>query len=285
MGQHNPVFGEVRNPLPTDRRYRTFPLNTVRIAAAQTPEFREDLDAALAHAADLAARAEAQGAALLCFPEGFLQGYLTDEAPARRHALDLASPEFAAMLGRFPGAGPMIVMGLIEVEDGRLFNTAVVIDHGVLVGRYRKTHLLGGERFFGVGADSPIFEVAGLRFGINICYDTNFPQAARKVADQGATLLLCPANNMLRRPVAETWRDLHNAARGDRCRETGLWLLSSDVTGERDGRIAWGPTAVLDPAGQVVAQLPLEAPGLLVFDLPIGPDRQSISSRRIAGEA
>ena len=64
-------------------------MKTARIAAAQTVEFREDIEAALTCVADLAARAEAAGAALLCFPEGFLQGYLTDEAAARRHALDL----------------------------------------------------------------------------------------------------------------------------------------------------------------------------------------------------
>lgn len=241
---------------------------TVRIAAAQTPEFREDLEAALAYAVDLATRAEEEGAALLCFPEGFLQGYLTQEPLARRHAIDLASPDIAAILASFPATGPTVVMGLIEQDAGRLFNTAVVIRHGVLLGRYRKRHLLGGESFFGPGEDSPVFEVAGLRFGINICYDTNFPQAARQVADQGATLLLCPANNMLRRDAAETWRDRHNAVRGDRCRETGLWLMSSDITGQRDGRVAWGPTAVLDPTGQVAAQLPLDQPGLLVFDLP-----------------
>jgi predicted amidohydrolase len=34
------------------------------------------------------------GAKLICFPECFLQGYLTDEACARRVALDLASPRF-----------------------------------------------------------------------------------------------------------------------------------------------------------------------------------------------
>jgi len=45
-------------------------------------------------------------------------------------------------------------------------------------------------------------------------------------------------------------------------------LVSADVTGERDGRISWGPTAVLNPVGEVVAQLPLEQPGLLVFDIP-----------------
>lgn len=41
-----------------------------------------------------------------------------------------------------------------------------------------------------------------------------------------------------------------------------------DVTGARGDRIAWGPTAILNPAGEVAAQLPLDAPRLLVFDLP-----------------
>jgi predicted amidohydrolase len=244
---------------------------TVRIAAAQTVEYREDVAAALGCAADMAARAEAEGAVLLCFPEGFLQGYLTEETLARRHALDLASPEFATVLDRLPKSGPVIVIGLIEVVGGRLFNTAVVVDRGALVGRYRKTHLLGGERLFEAGGANPVFDAAGLKFGINICHDTNFPEAAWKVADQGANLIVCPANNMLPRQTAEAFKDVHNAVRGERCRETGLWLLSADVTGERDGRIGWGPTAVLDPAGAVVAQLPLEQPGLLVFDIPRGP--------------
>ena len=90
----------------------------------------------------------------------------------------------------------------------------------------------------------------------------------RKVADLGASLIVCPANTMLRRPAAEAFRDVHNSARGERCRETGLWLVSADVTGERDGRISWGPKAVLDPAGKAAGQLPLEETGLLVIDIP-----------------
>ena len=260
-------------------------MKTVRIAAAQTPEFREDAEAALICAAEVAACAEARGASLLCFPEGFLQGYLTDDASARRNALDLASPAFSAVLKRLPKTGPMFVMGLIEIEAGRLFNTAIVVDRGVLIGRYRKAHLFnrehvfnvgtenelrlfGGENCFEAGSDNPVFEADGLRFGINICYDTNFPEAARKVSDLGASLIVCPANNMCRRKTAEALKDAHNAIRGERCRETGLWLVSADVTGERDGRVAWGPTAVLNPTGEVVAQLPLEKTGLLVFDIP-----------------
>ncbi|KAF5888341.1 carbon-nitrogen hydrolase family protein, partial [Rhizobium sp. PEPV16] len=88
-------------------------MTSIRIAAAQTPEFRENLGAALDYAVRVAALAEAEGVALLVFPEGFLQGYLTDEASARRVALDLASAEFAAVLDRLPKSGPVLVMGLI----------------------------------------------------------------------------------------------------------------------------------------------------------------------------
>src|SRR3984957_14737900 len=131
-------------------------MKTIRIAAAQTVEFREDITAALNCASEVAACAENEGAALLCFPECFLQGYLTDETLARRNALDLASPEFEAVLNRLPKTGPMIVMGLIEEDDGRLFNAAIVADRGAFIGRYRKVHLLGDERIFEAGCDTPI---------------------------------------------------------------------------------------------------------------------------------
>jgi len=243
-------------------------MTIVRIAAAQTLEHREDIEAAVAAMLDFAMRADAEGARLLVFPEGFLQGYLTEEMAARRVALELNSPQFLAIAARLAPVRAMIVFGLIEIEGGRLFNTAVVLQHGRLVGRYRKRHLLAGEAIFTAGIEMPLFEIDGLRFGINICYDMNFAEAAQAIAELGGELIVGPANNMMRRASAETYKLVHNAARGERCRETGLWLISADVTGERDGRIAWGPTAVLDPEGQVVRQLPLEAPGLLIFDLP-----------------
>jgi predicted amidohydrolase len=243
-------------------------MTTYRIAAAQTPEFRLDVEGALCHLVDTAAQALDAGASLVCFPEGFLQGYLTDEQPAREAAMDLGSSGFKGLLGRLPENGPTLIFGLIEVEDGRLFNTAVVVHRRALIGRYRKAHLLSRERCFDAGCTAGVFQVNGMRFGINICYDTNFPAAAQDVATLGASLIVCPANNMLPRKAAEKWRDLHNAARAERCRETGLWLVSADVTGERDGCVSWGPTAVITPAGEVVAQLPLDRPGLLVFDFP-----------------
>jgi predicted amidohydrolase len=249
-------------------------MKTVRVAAAQTAAYREDVAAALECAVQVAARASAEGAELLCFPECFLQGYLTDDAVARSYALDLESTRFQTVLGNFAKSEPMIVMGIIEIENERLYNTAIVFHRGILRGRYRKIHLLKREKIFESGTDCPLFEVSGLRFGINICYDTNFPKAGCRVADLGARIIVCPANNMLPRDTAENLRDRHNAVRGERCRETGLWLISSDVTGERDDCVSWGPTAILNPAGVVARQLPLGQTGLLFFDVPCGSDPQ-----------
>jgi predicted amidohydrolase len=87
-------------------------VKTVRIAAAQTAEFREDIDATLDCAADIAARAEAEGASLLCIPEGFLQRYLTDETAARRNTLDLVSSASGIVLDRLPRTGRLAAAGI-----------------------------------------------------------------------------------------------------------------------------------------------------------------------------
>lgn len=160
------------------------------------------------------------------------------------------------------------MVGLIELRGGRYFNSAVVITRGALVGVYRKTHLMPTESLFDSGCDYPTFELRGVRFGINICHDTRFAETAASVAAQGASLLLVPAQNMMLRETAQRWKDLHNRIRAERVRETGMWLVSADVTGERDEhRIGYGPTAVINPRAEVVAQVPLMTTGAVIADI------------------
>jgi len=218
---------------------------------------------------DFAAKADAQGVDLLVFPECFLQGYLVEEQHLRQHALDLGSAQFASILGRLARIEQTLVFGVIEHGNGgRYFNTAVVVRRGGLLGAYRKTHLVPGESLFHKGDAYPTFELQGVRFGINICYDTRFAEAAARVAAQGAQLLLVAAQNMMRRAAADRWKELHNRIRAQRARETGMWLVSADVTGKRgEDRIGYGPTSVIDPSGEVVAQVPLMATGMVVADI------------------
>ena len=99
-------------------------------------------------------------------------------------------------------------------------------------------------------------------------YDTNFPEAAKAVAEQGSRVLLVPSQNMMKLQAAETWKRRHNAIRAERVRETGMWLVSADVTGARDGsRIGYGPTSVMNPHAYVVAQVPTMTVGMVVADI------------------
>jgi 5-aminopentanamidase len=241
----------------------------VRIGACQTPEIVGDVDAAVGCVRGFCVRAEREGADLLLFPECFLQGYLVTEAHLWRHALDLGSARFRSVAARLADCTPVLVVGVIERSGSRLYNSAVVLEHGRVTGVYRKTHLTPGETLFGTGDEYPVFEVKGLRYGINICYDTQFADAAARIAAQGARVLLVPAQNMLRRQAAQTWKHRHNEIRAERVRETGMWLVSADVTGERgDTHVGFGPTSVMNPAAGVVAQVPLMATGMVIAEVP-----------------
>lgn len=240
----------------------------MRIGACQTREILGDVDAAVTAIQDFAGRADAAGVELLLFPECFLQGYLVTDQHLRRHAFDVRSTEFAAVLARLAGIRQMLVLGMIERCQGRYYNTAVVVADGRVLGGYRKTYLTGGESVFTAGDTYPVFTHEGVRFGINICYDTRFPQAVAAVAAGGAQVLLVPAQNMMRREKAFWWQPRHNEIRTERVRETGMWLISADVTGERDeSRIGLGPTCVIDPAGQVVAQVRTGTTGIATIDI------------------
>ena len=60
-------------------------------------------------------------------------------------------------------------------------------------------------------------------------------------------------------------RDAKNIRNG--AKETKLWIISSDVTGEVDGRISYGPTAAINPIGQIVDQVPLLETGMITVEI------------------
>ncbi len=240
------------------------------VAACQVPDIQRDAERALGLIVANATEAQQRGAQLVLFPECFLQGYDVDPDYVANAAIDLSSLECGGMLRRLAHLDAVIVFGLIEKDARKFYNTAVVVDRGCLVTRYRKAHLVGREQaIFEPGTESAVFDVDGVGVGLNICYDLQFAESAEAAARAGAQLLACPCNNMLRRQAAEEWKYRHNEIRSQRAREARLWLLSSDVTGEQGSRISYGPTALIDPSCAVVAQVPLLTSAVLVTELPL----------------
>lgn len=254
----------------------------MKLAACQVP-YVQDMGRALSLIDFHVANAQRHGVDLVCFPECFLQGYdLTAEHVAST-ALDLESSEFDRMLCRLGSIEAAVVLGLIEKDAGKFYNTAVVIARGALVTRYRKIHLIGSERMlFERGTDHSVFDVCGVRVGISICYDLCFSECVESAVGAGAELLACPCNNMLRPSTAEDWKHRHNEIRCERARDARVWIMSSDVTGEHDGRISYGPTAIIDSSGRVIAQVPLMMTGMVVAEL--SPDTRTLRPKTIVSD-
>lgn len=242
----------------------------MRIATCQLHEVLGDMDRAVSVLRTQALAAADGGAELVCFPEGFLQGYELRAGHVTHAALDLDSAAFRVLLRQFASIDPVIVVGLIERSGDHHFNTAVAIRRGAVLTRYRKTDLLPAEKDMFTAGDGPVvFDVSGVRIGLAICHDLTSPDFARRMAHQQAQVLVCPCNNMLPREVAEQWKDRHGVLRSERAREHGLWVVTSEVTGERDGWIACAPTAIIDSKGSVVAQVPKLEEGRVWADVTV----------------
>lgn len=134
---------------------------------------------------------------LLLFPEAALTGFPTPKTVKDvAEALDGSAMSRVRDAARAKSVG--VAMGLAENDGGRFFNTTVLIDSsGETKLTYRKTHMWPAEvDMFEPGNRFDICEYNGMKVGILICYDIEFPETGRSVASLGADLLLVTAANM-----------------------------------------------------------------------------------------
>ena len=167
----------------------------MRIAVVQAAGTPGDVDANLRDVRRLAAEAAGEGARLAVFPEAFVSGYNIggDRVAALAQPCDgEAVAEIAAVAGEH---GLAILCGYYERAGADVFNSAVLVDRaGRVAANARKTHLWGDVDKLAVGAGQGFTAAAveGVGVGILICYDIEFPEAARALALAGAQLIAVP---------------------------------------------------------------------------------------------
>ncbi|MCU1422976.1 MAG: hydrolase, partial [Microbacteriaceae bacterium] len=100
-----------------------------------------------------------------------------------------------------------------------------------------------------------IFEVDGIRVGLQTCYDVRFPEVTRRLVDAGAELVLLPAE-WVRGPLKEHhWRTLVTA----RAIENTVYVAAADQAPP----VGAGNSMVVDPMGVEVVTIG-EVPGVAV---------------------
>ena len=163
--------------------------------------------------------------------------------------------------------GRLLVGGFAERDGDRLFNSAfAVVPEGVRI--YRKIHLWGREKaIFEAGSRPLEVEFRGHRFGVQICYDLQFPELASYLSHQGVEILLVPA----------AWAQDPTPPTGGLQAYTYLGIATSlahgiftaviNRTGTERGAIFPGESSVTDPWGRVKHLGP--EGGTLVVDLDL----------------
>jgi predicted amidohydrolase len=231
----------------------------VQVTLAQIEPQSRDVAANLRRARELLAASAATD--LLVLPELFLSGYeLADVEPL---AVDLDGPEVAALRNAARAASTGLVTGLAERVAAGVANSAVCIDsRGELAGVYRKTHLFGDEGSVYVAGDvlSPI-RLGARTVGVMICFDMEFPEVARALANQGADLLVTISANS---PPFELDHDLFARTRA---LENGLPHVYVNRVGEEDGLSFCGGSLALDPDAGVLAEAGADAEVVLSAEL------------------
>ena len=240
----------------------------VVVAVAQLALAVGNLDANRRAASAAVAEAATAGARLVVLPELSDTGYVFEDAGEAR---PLASPasssatlrEWRSLAGRHD---LVIAGGFCELgPDGKLYNSAAIVDASGTRAVYRKAHLWDAEKeIFTPGGDAPpVVELPFGNVGLMICYDLEFPEWVRLAALSGADLIAAPVNwpasaapppsgercGEVVTAQAAAWSNGVFVAVADRCEiERGVgWVGGSVIVGHR-GYPAAGPVCEDRPA-------------------------------------
>ncbi len=165
---------------------------------------------------DMAVQAEGTASALVVFPELAITGYGLDDLFRQRVILEATDAAIGRIAAESADLTAVLLVGAPLESDGRIFNCAVVIHGGAIVGVVPKTYLPAYSEFYEArqfaserdrmtdrirvaGQDVPfgsdlLFDIAGvdhLTLGVDVCEDLWTPiPPSTYAALAGATVLV-----------------------------------------------------------------------------------------------
>ena len=237
-----------------------------------------DVEANLRTIEDAAKRAADAGAHLLLTPELFPVGYaplrVRDELDAagipaiRERLAGIARRNGIALVYSLPAEAAGGSGGDVGGASMRGWHiSATLVDAaGTELLRYNKVHLFGDEerKAFVAAAEPPaVVDFNGVRTSLLICYDIEFPEAARAAAGRGAELLLVPT------ALSAGYEAVPQVLIRARALESQLNVAYANHCGSEDAYTFGGGSVVAGPDGGLLAEAG-DAPALLFAE--VGPD-------------
>ena len=230
---------------------------TLKVAIAQMNSTVGDFAGNRAKIVDFARRAAAQGADIVLTPELSLSGYPPEDLLLRNAFYELtqqAFDELATELAAFKGLH--VVVGHPILRGTQRFNAASVILEGRVLGTYCKHDLpnymvFDEVRYFTSASEPFVFNVKGVRLGLNICEDCWFPSAPKMARDAGAEVLLILNGSPYHMHKQHVRYDMMR----DHVIAQGMSLVYANLVGGQDELVFDGNSFVMNPRGELCLQL------------------------------
>jgi N-carbamoylputrescine amidase len=161
-----------------------------------------------------------------------------------------------------------ILAGMAEKgAGGQLFVSHLAALPGGALGIYRKVHVAPPERgVYAAGEDIPVFEFAGVTFGIQLCYDAHFPDLSTLMAQKGADVIFMPHASPRGTPEEKyrSWRR-HLPARAF---DNSLFVIACNQAGQNANGLRFpGIAMAIDPSGNIIEKDLSGREGMIVTDL------------------
>jgi NAD+ synthase (glutamine-hydrolysing) len=247
----------------------------LRVALAQINTTVGDMDGNVRKALDYAARARDLGADIVSFTELTVTGYPPEDLLLRPRFIDDNLEALGVLVAG--SRGITVVAGFVDRDgEGRLYNAAAVIHDGALVHVYRKQRLpnygvFDEKRYFAEGNENPVYRVAGVGVGVNVCEDIWFPgDPAEAQSGAGAEVII----NINGSPYHAGKVHLRQGMLAQRARDYSIWVCYTNQAGGQDELVFDGGSMVIDPRGRLVARAAMFEEELLVCDIAAGDLRR-----------
>lgn len=266
----------------------------VRVAAATPIASSGDVAFNVEQTVLLAKEGERRGCDLIVFPELNLSSYAVDDLFLQDAFLDSVEEGIARLCEATEDLAPLLAVGAPLRRNGRLYNCALAISRGRILGVVPKSFLPNYREYYekrwfapGVGLRGMEMDVAGqgVPFGVDllfaasdladfivhleICEDYWAPQPPSTVGALAGALILCnlSASNITIGKADE--RKLLCASQSSRC--CSAYIYAASGPGESTTDLAWDGQGSIYEFGELLAESSRFArdPELAVADIDV----------------